>query len=143
MILDRKIIKKDGASKIILENPVISKDCTKQYKDHSWALEHEMIRKIRDKEIRKSQMESPKVQEAYFKTKIQDNPNQANSDLLLQFRKEFPETNFQMSSRSLTLIKQNLKKRNYDFKKNKELIDELVSSKGKNLLREKVNELNI
>ena len=137
-MLDRKVVKQDGFSKLILNNPVLSKKCTKTNEEHSWVEERELMRKICEKEIRKSELENQKTQEAYFKAKVQENPNQLNSDLLKNFRNEFPEIQFQLNSKNISLIKQNLKRRNFDFKKNIELIDELTSSKGTKLLKEKV-----
>lgn len=84
-------------------------------------------------------MEKKEMQMTYYKAKLQENPNQENTELLNKFRKEYQDVKFQVTSKDISLLKQNLKRRNFLLKKNNELIDELITSTGKKFLREKVN----
>ncbi len=76
-------------------------------------------------------MEKKTLQQTYFKAnKLKENPNQENAELLNKFRKDFPNVNYQVDPRDITLIKQNLKGKKFELRKNNEMIDELITNIG-------------
>jgi hypothetical protein len=109
------------------------------FEDHSWIKEENLVNSIKEKNIRNSMMENKSVQQTYFNSQLKDNPNQEGDELLNKFRKDFPNINYQVNARDITLIKQNLKRKNFEFRKDDEMVDDLITNKGKKFLREKVN----
>lgn len=102
-------------------------------------MERERIKQaIEDKTVRKSQISTKEYQNIYFREIIAKNKTCDNSELLKQFNKDFPEAEYVLNSKSISMIKQNLKRSNIDLKKNSEGIDDILNNKGKKLLREKV-----
>ena len=76
----------------------------------------EIYRGYKREKIRKSQLENKETQILYFKTKIIENPNSDNTDLMRNFRKEFP------------LVKLQIKEYVYSQRNNKEEITQVVKN---------------
>ena len=96
------------------------------------------MRKIKEKRIRDSQINLREVQTTYMKGQIQETPNADNKDLLNKFIKDFPKAQYQLSTKDIGLIRQNIKKRTYELTMITEKIDEILDNRGKRFLREKV-----
>ena len=88
--------------------------------------------------MRTSQIVKSGVQSVYLKGKIEEGKTTTNESLLKSFQKDYPDAEFVLSSKSISMIKQNLKRKYVEIKNNAEQIDELLNNKGQKLLREKV-----
>ena len=138
LVLDRKISGVDGILETILENPTKTKECTLLQEKHFWIYDKNIENKIKEKKLSKEDSERKSVQIAYFKNKIKEENFGENLDLIEKFRKENPDTKFILSSRDITLVKENLKRKNVEMKKAIDRIDDIISNEGKKFMVEKV-----
>ena len=138
LILDRKVIDVNGRLEIALENPNRTKDCSLLPEKHSWNYELDIANKMKDKKLTQEELERKSVQIAYFKNKLKEEKCTENVDLIGAFKKENPGAKHVLSSRDLTLVKENLKRKNIEMKKAVDRIDDIISNEGKKFMVEKV-----
>lgn len=138
LTLDRKVIKNNDRLMIALENPTRTKDCTLLPEKHFWNYELDIANKMRENKLTKEDLERKSVQIAYFKNKLKEEKCGENVDLIANFKKENPEAKHVLSSRDLTLVKENLKRKNIEMKKAVDRIDDIISNEGKKFMVEKV-----
>lgn len=138
LILDRKVIDVNGRLEIALENPNRTKDCSLLPEKHSWNYELDIANKMKDKKLTQEELERKSVQIAYFKNKLKEEKCTENVDLIDAFKKENPGAKHVLSSGDLTLVKENLKRKNIEMKKAVDRIDDIISNEGKKFMVEKV-----
>lgn len=138
LVLDRKISEVNGNLELTLENPIKTKECTLLQEKHQWNYDLNISNKIKENKLTKEELERKSVQISYFKNKIKEEKFGENVDLIENFRKENPETKFILSSRDITLVKENLKRKNIEMKKAIDRIDDILSNEGKKFMVEKV-----
>ena len=129
---------KKGAKKYT--NPTLINKCTLDFNEHSWVKKQKISRDIDDKRLGPDDWNRRSVQKIYFEKKMNAAGATKNIDLIKDFVKECPRSELKVSSRDITIIRQNLKRKILESHKAVDRLDNILSSSGTPLMVEKVIE---
>ena len=121
----KRICKKiDGNLKIFITDFKITKKSSLPHSEHSYSLKSELEILLEKKQFDKININDIKIKRKVFKFLITQKPNASNNDLILKFAEYFP-TESCLSSKDISSVKQNLKKKMSIKTDNESLLDDL------------------
>ena len=131
-------IELDEKGKKIYLDPIVASACSIKYSDHNYVKNELISRDMDEKKLSADDWKRRSVQMVFVEKKLKDQGASKNVDILKVLVKESPQVEIKITSRDITIVKQNVKKRALETHKEEKIIDKILNSTGQPLLIEKV-----